>query len=232
MARLLPREGVAIDVGAHKGAYAYRMARLVGPRGRVIALEPQDRLAARTASAIRSAGLRWVELLQAAASDRSGTAPMDYRELSTHGAALDGLTGADVRHTTVRVLTLDSVAADRDLTRLDFIKIDVEGHEQAVLRGGLACIARHHPAILVEIETRHHDREADPFHAARVLLEPLGYTPYAFVGADCTPALGIDPERLRAASGEKGGVSNNFLFLIASQASRMRLTPPRPPCSR
>ncbi len=225
MDRLLPRNGVAIDVGAHKGAYSYRMAKRVGPAGRVIGIEPQQRLAARTAAALHAAGLRRVEIIQAAASDRQGPVSMDYRESSTHGAALDGLQGPGVRSTTVEAVTLDAVAAARSLPRVDFIKIDVEGHEQAVLRGSLGILQKHHPALLVEIEARHHAQGGDPLAAAQSLLAPLGYETYAFVGRACRRADSIDPAILRAVSGDRPGVSNNFLFVTPERAASRGLAP-------
>jgi hypothetical protein len=55
----------------------------------------------------------------------------------------------------VDVQTLDGLCERAGLTRLDFIKIDVEGAELHVLEGGERSIAAFRPAILVEIEARH-----------------------------------------------------------------------------
>jgi hypothetical protein len=55
----------------------------------------------------------------------------------------------------VDVDTLDGLCCSADLTRLDFVKIDVEGGELHVLRGGQHVIERFRPAMLIEIEERH-----------------------------------------------------------------------------
>jgi len=65
-------------------------------------------------------------------------------------AEFQGKIGVDVE-----VQTLDGVCAAEELTRLDFIKIDVEGGELQVLMGGEASIKQFRPALLVEIEDRH-----------------------------------------------------------------------------
>ena len=225
MFRLLNRGGVAIDVGAHKGAYSYFMARRVGQGGRVLAIEPQARLAPRTAATLRAAGLANVELVQAAASDRVGSVPMDYRESSTHGAALDGLAGSGVVRTTVQAVTLDALVQSRGLSKVDFIKIDVEGHEQAVLRGAMGVLRAHAPALLVEVEARHHAGagaragdgagKVDPLSQVRAMLEPIGYAALAFVGCRC-----VRVDELRAGDVASGRVSNNFLFVRADRVSR------------
>jgi hypothetical protein len=54
----------------------------------------------------------------------------------------------------VRVRTLDDICAGAE-SRVSFIKIDVEGHELKVLRGGVETLRKHRPNLLIEIEQRH-----------------------------------------------------------------------------
>lgn len=73
--------------------------------------------------------------------------------------------------TLVQVRTLDSF----NFSNVDFIKIDVEGHEQSVIKGGRQTLKTEKPAILIEIEQRHLDGEMqDVFH----MIQGLGYTGY------------------------------------------------------
>jgi len=71
----------------------------------------------------------------------------------------------------VQVVTLDSVVQARDIHGISLLKIDVEGWELEVLKGGIETLQEQHPAIFVEI--------LRPGGRAEILalLEPLGYTP-------------------------------------------------------
>jgi hypothetical protein len=76
----------------------------------------------------------------------------------------------------VEVDTLDALCARSELTRLDFLKIDVEGAEPHVLAGGARVIEKFRPAILLEIEARHLSRYG---HSAQTVVDWLllrGYT--------------------------------------------------------
>lgn len=82
----------------------------------------------------------------------------------------------------VDVDTLDVLCARAELTRLDFLKIDVEGAEPHVLAGGAQVIERFRPAILIEIEARHLGRYR---HSPRTLVDWLlrcGYTMHRWHG--------------------------------------------------
>jgi len=212
----VPRGGVALDVGMHKGGYSWCMARRVGLSGQVFGFEPQLRVVEPTARALARVGLRQVRVIHAALSDRSGEAMIAMRRSSTHGASLEGLDGAsensrtEIEHALVPLLSLDDFAARERLTRLDFVKIDVEGHELAVLRGGLSTFARLRPALLVEIEVRHHGVKTDPVYESRALLEPLGYSGEFFTRSGREPIAAFRAE-VHQRYGE-GYYSNNFLF--------------------
>ena len=69
---------------------------------------------------------------------------------------------------------LDDEAAD--WSRLDFLKIDVEGYEVEVLNGGLETIKRFRPVMLIEVDEpwlKRYDRTPKQVHA---ILDDLGYT--------------------------------------------------------
>jgi hypothetical protein len=75
----------------------------------------------------------------------------------------------------VPVTTLDGFSREAGLERLDLIKIDVEGHEESVLRGASDVIARHHPVLLVEIDPPKLDRARTSPERVLRLLADLGY---------------------------------------------------------
>jgi len=151
--RLVAPGTVAVDVGAHIGDYCYSLCRIVGPSGRVIAIEPLPELARVLEFAARRLRLP-MSVLPLALSDMDST-----RELSMpSGHRESGLTTLEPRaawdHQTVKTARLDTICSGQ-AQRISFIKIDVEGHELAVLRGGEQTLRSHRPNLVVEIEQRH-----------------------------------------------------------------------------
>jgi FkbM family methyltransferase len=135
----------ALDVGAHEGAVLAEIVRLA-PAGRHVAWEPLPDLCARTAGRFPDADLRC-----AALSDRAGE-----REF-VHVTTLPGWSGFRARPypgsqttETIRVRTerLDDALPSGYVPA--FLKIDVEGAELEVLRGGIETITRHRPVVALE----------------------------------------------------------------------------------
>lgn len=150
---------LAVDIGANKGAYTYRLSRLVGPHGFVVAVEPIHELAEYLRRACRHLRLP-VRLEECCLSARNGSAELFIPtaadgSMATGLATLaDGPKGCDGQSRTVATKTLDGVLAHRD-KRVSFIKCDVEGHEIEVFKGGTGILAEDRPNLLVEIEQRH-----------------------------------------------------------------------------
>ncbi|MCU0689088.1 MAG: FkbM family methyltransferase [Phycisphaerales bacterium] len=176
MRAVLPRGGTVIDIGAHKGAYAFWMARQVGAKGTVLAVEPQAPVAAELARSLSSWGLNQVHVIHAAASDHTGHGTINIPADSSHGASLNPL-GPDRRitPTPVRLETIDHLADQHNLTSLHFIKIDAEGHELPIIDGALQAIARFRPHLLIEADARAHGGGRAHLDHLEQRLAPLGY---------------------------------------------------------
>lgn len=150
----------AIDIGAHKGAYSYWMARSVGKQGRCFAFEPQPELYDYLKKITRKMGLNQIKVELTALSDKSGPAvlhlPDDHR--TSPGASLEAKSTM-LREIEVTTSTIDKYFREMEIApRL--IKIDVEGHELAVLKGGEEMLKNHRPAVMVECEERHSSTQA------------------------------------------------------------------------
>ena len=145
---------VAIDVGANLGEWTIPLARAVGAAGRVIAMEPAPRGAAALEATLAANALRQAEVIRAAIGDRDGLAefavPIVTSARTDTGTARIG--SACVGHEALRVSlrSLDALAAERRLDRVDLIKIDVEGHERQVLDGAASILDRHRPVLVLE----------------------------------------------------------------------------------
>jgi FkbM family methyltransferase len=139
-----------IDVGANIGIHTVRLARLVGPAGTVIAVEPDEELARRNGGNLLLNRLENVRLIQAAAAQQSGGSVVLYRpgtQDSNKGRASlvphPYLTGSAATVPTVR---LDDICDGP----VALIKIDVEGHEAAVVAGASHTIETYLPSIVFE----------------------------------------------------------------------------------
>ncbi|HXZ67153.1 MAG TPA: FkbM family methyltransferase [Alphaproteobacteria bacterium] len=195
----------AIDIGANKGVWTLYLAR---HSKHVYAFEPNPKIYRWLARYVR---LPNVTTSNIALSDTEGRAelrvPKKARGFSNQHASLspDNVT-ANFAAVEVETKPLDAF----DLGDIGFIKIDVEGHELAVLRGGRNTIERSKPTLIIEMEERHTKRRIEDLIAE---VESLGY--FALVmthhGLKSAHLLDFDKEH-RNAVGTKDYV-NNFIFL-------------------
>jgi FkbM family methyltransferase len=161
---LVPRGGTALDVGAWWGPWTYWLSKRVD---KVHSFEPNPAMAEHLR---RVAGPN-VEVHEVALSDGERQATL-YAPGDRGSDAL-GTLEADHRHpgsrpVTVRCCPLD----DLRLPEVGFIKIDVEGHEPAMLRGAEQTLRAQQPVLLVEIEQWLHE---DPIAHTFEWLAELGY---------------------------------------------------------
>ena len=147
---LVSPDDCCVDVGANVGVHTVRLAKLVASREEVIALEPDEEVAHRAHRNVMLNQLSNVHVINAAASDEAGGKVQLYRpdagDTNRGRASLlrhSYLTGSV---TTVPVVTIDDICPGP----VALIKIDVEGHEAAVVRGAAAKIDRYSPAIIFE----------------------------------------------------------------------------------
>lgn len=159
--------GVIIDIGANTGIHALAFAANVFPGGKVYAFEPTDYAFARLREHIALNPKLDVEAVQVALFDQNlPEQQVDFRS----SWRTDGV--VEQRFSTVAFRRLDDWVADRDINRIDILKIDVDGHEYQALRGALEVLRRFMPTIFMEVGPWHfEDSEQDPI----VLLAQLGY---------------------------------------------------------
>lgn len=143
------RPGMTVlDIGAHVGYYTVLAGRLVGPRGLVVAFEPSPRNFELLLANVWRNGLTNVVCLPWAASDRSGFASLHLARANTGDHRIYPLD--EPRETVpVRAAALDDVATLKP--PVDVVKIDVQGAEEAVVRGAERLLAAS-PDVLATVE--------------------------------------------------------------------------------
>ena len=149
--------GAALDIGANKGSYLVWLARWA-QGAPVVAFEPQRSLANYLQAQCMQAGLTNAKVENLALSDRAGELTLFVPgDADSPGASLESsVADKTACHTEqVQVTTLDVYAAQHIGQSVKVIKIDVEGHEMAVLRGAQVLIRRDKPLLVIECEGRH-----------------------------------------------------------------------------
>ncbi len=175
---LVPRDRVAVDVGANRGVYSYFFSKLAK---RVIAYEAIPAMA----DFLECAGLPNVEVRRLAVCDRNETlkfsVPIDPRgAMQFNGGQLGDDIGCDAEIFEVQGVRLD----DEELGDVGFLKVDVEGHEEAVLRGAREMLERCSPVVMLEILGL---SEGDGHSPIFDLMEEMGYCACFYDGASIVP---------------------------------------------
>lgn len=210
--RQLVRPGdTVVEVGANIGAHTVALAKLAGPAGRLVAVEPQRVVHQMLCANLALNDITWVRCLHAAAGAAPGeirVPHIDYRQTSNFGGVA---LGAYTEGEPVPVLTVDAL----QLPELHLLKIDVEGMELDVLRGAAQTLVRCRPAVYVE-----NDRE-DRSAALVAWLDAAGYAMYWHV----TPLF--NPDNYFGIADNVFGdlVSRNMLCFPRSVPHRVDLPP-------
>ena len=166
--RHIPFGGVVVDAGASLGDHADVYATLVGPKGRVIAFEPNP--LPFQALALNMANKANVFTIHAALSDHAGMVDMSLNL----NAGMAHISAASPTTVAVPCVTLDEQLAQ--CSRLDFIHLDVEGWESKALKGGEQLIRKYKPAIVFEVNQMCLDRVGETEAMMRDLIDNLGYS--------------------------------------------------------
>lgn len=156
LAPFIPQDGVVIDVGAHSGQHMKIFARLASA-GHVYAFEPGGYALSILKRVVRYRGLGNVTILPVGMSDKVTTETL-HVPIKQSGSLGFGLShigeiddGRATASETIHLTTLDHFVKEQGLTRVDFVKVDIEGWEMHFLKGALTTIAELRPIMFIEI---------------------------------------------------------------------------------
>jgi protein O-GlcNAc transferase len=173
--RLLQPGQKVIDIGANYGVYTLSMAQTVGPSGCVWAFEPASSTAKLLAQGIAINGFAHIVLERSALSSTCGTAQLALNENSELNALVYDKPSMSASET-VHIVTLDECRKSYGWQDIEFVKIDAEGEEANILKGGERFFAELSPLVQYEIKagTDLHMELVQNFAA-------LGYNSYRLV---------------------------------------------------
>ena len=141
---------VILDVGANIGCTAL----LFGDLAKIVyAFEPSPTTFAFLAKNVARSGLKNVVLQNFGLGAESGEYPLTFWPSNRSGGFVSNRTRASAGHTVENVIIrpMDEILRPLNLTRVDFIKIDVEGFEGHVLRGAKQTLASFRPVVVLEL---------------------------------------------------------------------------------
>lgn len=203
-------ERISLDIGAKVGMYTYRLI----PHSREVwAFEPIPELARLLK---KSLGAR-IHVEAVALSNHTGKLtlriPFTKKGIPKYGRSTvengNSLKNSDLK--TIQTLEIESKELDQyPLGEVGFIKIDVEGHELAVLQGAQGILKKYRPTLLIEANDHHQPGAVEKL---RNFLEPRHYEGYFLFRDQWYPIQQFNP----VTHLEKFGIEN-FIFLSSEEA--------------
>lgn len=150
--QVLKDDSVFIDIGTNKGIYLYQAEKKI-KSGKIYGFEPNTSLVNYIKPLFQKA-----KLFPLAVSSSTGTSvlhiPKKGNGLQDTRASLEDM-GDEVEKVEIQTITLDDWAKQEKVTKIDLVKIDVEGHEFDTIKGCANILQTIKPTFIIEIELRH-----------------------------------------------------------------------------
>jgi FkbM family methyltransferase len=146
---------IVLDIGANIGYYTVIMSKIVGEQGKVLAFEPTKHFGEVLKENIKVNNLENVTVYEYGLSDKDTNSNIFIGDNSAtiHWAENKGNL---INNETIPLKTLDSMIDSLKIEKINFIKIDVDGHEPFFLKGAWKTISKYKPKILLEIDHAHY----------------------------------------------------------------------------
>jgi FkbM family methyltransferase len=190
-----------VDVGANAGLYTVIAAKRVGPSGCVIAFEPSPREVRQLRSHLRLNRCANVAIEEVALGEASGQGDLlivEGHETGCNSFHLADRDAAGTRPLSVAIRTLDEFYQQGRLSRVDFVKMDIEGAELSALRGATRMFRDLQPVLLCEIV----EERTAPWHYRGLdiieLVRSWGYEWFGFAGGGRLEPVPATQERFSA----------------------------------
>lgn len=206
------KASIVIDVGANNGLYCHYFQHIIGAK-EIHAFEPIPTLYLKLTKWFKN-----IHFYPFAVSDKKSETLLRIPYINSikyeTRAKLDSLVEkdeTDFKEIAIQTETLDCLFLNK-LTSLDFIKIDIEGHELKAVMGAEELINKHHPVLMIEIEERHHSSNLT---SVIETIENLGYECCFFDYSlkKIVSFTEFDLQKHQNVNATDSTYINNFLFL-------------------
>jgi FkbM family methyltransferase len=194
---LIKPDELAIDVGANVGYFTYFILKRTN---KALAFEPNPFLV----SDLRRIFEKKIRIEEVALSDCSGKATLSMPvkagfKISMLGS-IEHINSPSNSENMYSIEVARKRLDDYRLEKVGFIKIDVEGHEFAVLQGGRELLKRDHPSLLIESEERH---KSGAIERIKSFLSTLGYKGFFLLDDNIRSIEEFDIEKIKKELGEQ-----------------------------
>lgn len=191
LGNFIPSNGIVMDIGANAGFLTLLFAKKHVSQGKVYAFEPDEENFEQLMDNIKLNSLKNILPFKIAIQDDPKKKQIkfykrraiDGDKLCNRGlSTLEKMSIHNISEYFVKCSTIDKIMEKEKISKLDFIKIDVEGAEYKVLRGGLHSIEQYHPIILYECSTTI-DKLSNSKNSLQSyqILKELGYKQFKIV---------------------------------------------------
>jgi FkbM family methyltransferase len=186
--KFLSKNGVFIDVGANMGYYSLLASKVVGKDGCIIAIEPSSRDYDRLVDNVENNDLtRLIFTYNFAVFDKaSGSVDLsiaceERSSINTAGAEFSFKSVDKIRTENVKVISIDALSKEISLSRLDVLKLDIEGYELKALQGAEQTLKKFRPVIMLGVNENSLRACGASREEVQEILKNFGYRIYKIV---------------------------------------------------
>jgi FkbM family methyltransferase len=166
---------VVFDIGVNIGWTALNLSKICSC-GQVYGFEPDTiNFIACSKNLELNPDIRNLILSKVALGDQDAMVKMVVSEPTNLGGNRVGESSINAGDADVAMTTLDSFFSKRSLSRLDLVKIDTEGYELRILKGGFTTLSNLHPVLFIEVNDNNLRRNGDSAKALIEFLHRAGY---------------------------------------------------------
>jgi FkbM family methyltransferase len=169
---------IIFDIGANMGDTALHFAKLIGEKGAVLAFEPDEKNYKRATRNISANEMTNISLHNIGLGHLNGTLKL-YR-VNSENLGMNRIlnTPSDLPYKIIEVQKLDDYISKNKISKIDLIKIDVEGFEMNVLKGASGLLKTIRPLLFIEIDEENLKEQNSSTSSLIDYLNELGYLVY------------------------------------------------------
>lgn len=161
-----------LDIGANIGAHTFSMAKLVGPKGMIIAFEPMKWAHDKLKTNIELNSFSNIVIEKIALSNKNDTGSAAFRtSWDKYDSSSDGISAEP----SIVFQQLDNYVKIHNISSIDFIKLDVDGFEYKIIEGAIETLNKFKPTIIMELGNYTLESHGDSLESLVLLLGDMGY---------------------------------------------------------
>lgn len=176
IAVFLKHDSIFIDIGANIGLYTLYASKIIKENGQIISFEPFLENFKSLAKNVELNGVSNVRLEKMAIGKKEGVIKLYYDEKEKNLGMVSSIYQGKGAREEVKLISLDSYLKNEQFTKIDLIKIDIEGFEHSALLGMRNTLTKFHPTLLIEILNTY--KSVTNKSECDQLLTVLGYKKY------------------------------------------------------